>query len=134
MGTLTDAGRARVANHIISGTSTTAYTPYYALLISVTDANAGNVTEVNGGGYTRKTATWGTISHSNGITTAANSAKIEFPTATDTWGTPVAVGKYDASTGGTLLEVLPLAVSDQVAISANVRFVLDAGKLTSTIS
>lgn len=62
-----------------------------------TDANSG--TEVSGGSYARTSVTFG--SPSNGVTT--NSAAVEFPQATASWGTVGWIGILDAATSGNLL-------------------------------
>jgi hypothetical protein len=62
-----------------------------------TDANSG--TEVSGGSYARTAVTFG--SPSNGVST--NSAAVEFPQATGSWGTVGWIGILDASTSGNLL-------------------------------
>jgi hypothetical protein len=62
-----------------------------------TDANSG--TEVSGGSYARTAVTFG--APSNGVST--NSAAVEFPQATGSWGTVGWIGILDASTSGNLL-------------------------------
>jgi hypothetical protein len=62
-----------------------------------TDANTG--TEVSGGSYARTSVTFG--APSNGVTT--NSAAVEFPQATASWGTVGWIGILDAATSGNLL-------------------------------
>jgi len=71
---------------------------YIALYTSdPTDANTG--TQVSGGSYARQSATFG--APSNG--TSTNSAAIEFPQATASWGTVTHIGILDALTSGNLL-------------------------------
>ena len=73
-------------------------TTYVALYTSdPTDANTG--TEVSGGSYVRQSATFG--APTNG--TSTNSAAIEFPQCTSSWGTVSYIGIMDASTGGNLM-------------------------------
>lgn len=62
-----------------------------------TDANTG--TEVSGGSYARTAVTFG--APSNGVST--NSAAVEFPQATGSWGTVGWIGILDASSSGNLL-------------------------------
>jgi hypothetical protein len=47
--------------------------------------------------------------------TASNNAAVEFPTATGTWGTVVAVGVFDALTSGNLLAYGNLTASKTIA-------------------
>ena len=73
-------------------------TTFVALYTSdPTDANTG--TEVSGGSYARQSATFG--APSNG--TSTNSAAIEFPQCTSSWGTVSFIGIMDASTSGNLM-------------------------------
>ena len=73
-----------------------------------TDANTG--TEVSGGSYARTAVTFG--APSNGVTT--NSAAVEFPQATGSWGTVGWIGILDASSGGNLLYHTPLDTSKTI--------------------
>ena len=73
--------------------------PYYLALFTSAPNETGIGTEVSGGSYARQQVTFG--NPSAGV--MKNSAAIEFPTATATWGTAVAWGLFDASTGGNLV-------------------------------
>ncbi len=78
------------------------YTPpvtVYAALFTVAPTVAGGGTEVTGGGYARQAITFGAasggvVSNSNTPTWTASGAN---------YGTVVAVGYFDASSGGNLL-------------------------------
>jgi hypothetical protein len=85
-------------------------TVYLALYTSdPTDADTG--TEVTGNAYVRQAITFG--APSNGAST--NSAAIEFPQATGSWGTISYIGIRDASTSGNLLFHSPLDASKAIA-------------------
>ncbi|WP_052409536.1 phage tail fiber protein [Paraburkholderia oxyphila] len=71
-------------------------------------AGTGGV-EVTGGSYVRQPITW-TVSGS-GPAVASNTALVQFPTATASWGTVTGAGIYDAATGGNLIDGGPLQVS-----------------------
>ena len=73
--------------------------PYYLALFTTAPGETGGGTEVSGGAYARQQVTFGTPSSG----TMKNSAAIEFPTATASWGTAVAWGLYDALSGGNLM-------------------------------
>lgn len=89
---------------------TTPTTVYLALYTSdPTDADTG--TEVTGNGYARQSITFG--SPSNGA--SSNTATIEFPQATGSWGTVAYVGIRDASTSGNLLYHTALDASKTIA-------------------
>lgn len=91
-----------------------------------TDANTG--TEVSGGSYTRMAVTMG--APSNGV--SLNTAAIEFPQATGSWGTVGWIGILDASTSGNLLYHSPLDVSK--TISSGDIFKIAIGSLSVTLA
>ena len=108
-----------VLNHVFgsgSGTYTPASTLYVALFTSA-PSDTGGGTEVSGGGYARQT---GTFTTSSG--TASNNSAIEYPTATADYGTVVAMGIFDASTGGNLLAYGTLTTSKNVSLGDVLRF------------
>ena len=86
-------------NATLRNTSYTSPATVYVGLYTTdpTDANTG--TEVSGGSYARTAVTFG--APSNGVST--NSAAVEFPQATGSWGTVGWIGILDASTSGNLL-------------------------------
>jgi hypothetical protein len=98
-------------NATLRNTAYTSPTTVYLALYTTdpTDADAG--TEVSGNGYARQSITFG--APSNGVST--NSAAIEFPQATGSWGTVAYVGIRDASTGGNLLFHTALDASKTIA-------------------
>lgn len=73
--------------------------PYYLALYTAAPGEAGGGTEVTGASYARQQVTFGDPSDGEMV----NSAAIEFPTATEAWGTAVAWGLCDALTGGNLV-------------------------------
>jgi hypothetical protein len=91
-----------------------------------TDANSG--TEVSGGSYARTAVTFG--APSDGVST--NSAAVEFPQATGSWGTIGWIGILDASTSGNLLYHSPLDVSK--VISSGDIFKIAVGSLSVTLA
>ena len=72
---------------------------YYLALFTAAPEETGGGTEVAGASYARQGVTFG--DPSDGV--MLNSAAIEFPVATEAWGTAVAWGLYDAETGGNLV-------------------------------
>ena len=102
-------------------------TVYLALYTSdPTDADTG--TEVSGGSYARQAITFD--SPSNGVT--SNTAAIEFPQATGTWGTITYVGIRDALTTGNLLYHTALDASKTIA-SGDI-FKIAIGSLSVTLA
>jgi len=91
-----------------------------------TDANTG--TEVAGGSYARVAVTMG--APSNGV--SLNTAAVEFPQATGSWGTVGWIGILDASTSGNLLYHSPLDVSKTIA-SGDI-FKIAIGSLSVTLA
>lgn len=86
-------------NGTLRGTTYTAPTTVYIGLYTSDPTDADTGTEVSGGSYARQSVTFG--APSNGVST--NSAAIEFPQATASWGTVGWIGIEDAVSGGNLL-------------------------------
>jgi len=91
-----------------------------------TDSNTG--TEVSGGSYTRTAVTMG--APSNGVST--NTAAVEFPQASGSWGTVGWIGILDASSSGNLLYHTALDTSK--TISSGDIFKIAIGGLSVTLA
>jgi len=115
-------------NVTLRNTSYTAPTTVYLALYTSdpTDADAG--TEVTGNAYARQAITFG--APSNGVST--NSAAIEFPQATGSWGTVAYIGIRDALTTGNLLFHSPLDASKAIATGDVFRVAI--GSLSVTLA
>lgn len=115
-------------NGTLRATTYTAPTTVYVGLYTTdpTDANTG--TEVSGGSYSRTAVTFG--APSNGV--SLNSAAVEFPQASSSWGTVGWIGILDASTTGNLLYHTPLDVSK--AIDSGDIFKIAIGSLSVTLA
>jgi hypothetical protein len=115
-------------NATLRNTSYTSPTTVYVGLYTSdpTDANTG--TEVSGGSYTRTAVTMG--APSNGV--SLNTAAVEFPQASGSWGTVGWIGILDASTSGNLLYHTPLDVSK--TISSGDIFKIAIGSLSVTLA
>ena len=120
----------KVLEHVFGGNAFTAPTTLYVALYTVAPSDTGGGTEVSGGAYARQTGTF-TVSGTN-PTTASNTAAIEYPTATADYGTVVAVGILDASSGGNLLAYSTLDSSKVVSSGDVFRF--NAGDLDITLA
>lgn len=81
-------------------------TAWYLALYTAAPSDTGGGTEVSGGGYARQSVTFSVSGD-----TASNTAAIEYPTATSSYGTVTHVGVFDASSGGNLLAYSGLNVS-----------------------
>jgi len=115
-------------NATLRNTSYTSPTTTYLALYTSDPTDADTGTEVSGGSYARQAITFS--APSNGAT--SNSAAIEFPTATGSWGTVTYVGIRDAVTSGNLLYHTALDASK--AIDTGDIFRISSGNLTVTLA
>lgn len=97
-------------NATLRATSYTSPAAVYVALFTSDPTDAGSGTEVSGGAYTRKQATFS--APSGGVT--SNSADITFDQATANWGTVSHIGIFDASSSGNLLYHTPLTSSKTI--------------------
>lgn len=98
MSSFSDYLENKVLDHVFGGSAYTAPATLYLALYTVAPDDTGGGTEVSGGSYARQTCAF-TVSGN----LATNAAAVEWPVATGTWGTVVAVGVFDALTSGNLL-------------------------------
>lgn len=117
-----------IINHLFRNQPFTPPATLYLGLYTVAPTDEGGGTEVSGGGYARQPFTL-TAPTTAGVT--ENADTITFPTATADWGTIVAVGIFDAETGGNLLMWGNLTTSKTVSTGDTFQF--NAGDLDITI-
>lgn len=115
-------------NATLRNTSYTSPATVYVALYTTDPTDADTGTEISGNGYARQSVTFG--APSNGA--SVNSAAVEFPQATGSWGTVAYIGLRDASSGGNLLYHSPLDASK--TISTGDVFRISAGNLSVTLS
>lgn len=115
-------------NATLRNTSYTSPATVYVSLYTSDPTDADTGTEVSGGSYARTAVTFG--APSNGVST--NSAAVEFPQATGSWGTVGWIGIEDASTGGNLLYHTALDASKTIA-SGDI-FKIATGSLSVTLA
>jgi hypothetical protein len=115
-------------NATLRNTAYTSPTTVYVALYTTDPTDADTGTEVSGNAYARQSVTFS--APSNGAT--SNSAAVEFPQATGSWGTVAYIGIRDASSGGNLLYHTPLDASKTIATGDVFRIAI--GSLTVTIS
>lgn len=99
----------------------TAYTSpvsVHVALFTVAPTVLGGGTEVVGGAYARQTVTFSAPVNGQ----SSNTVDVLFPVATVAWGTIVAFGVYDASSGGNLLYFNALSTPRSIEINDQVRF------------
>lgn len=116
----------KVMLHVFGGTSYTAPATLYVALYTSDPGEGDTGTEVSGGSYARQSAAFTITGNA-----AANTAAIEFPTASASWGTVTYVGIRDASSGGNLLASGALTTSK--TISSGDVFRIPAGDLDITL-
>lgn len=117
----------KLLDHVLKGTAYTPPTTLYVALFTTDPTDAGTGTEVTGGAYARKTATFG--SATNGA--ISNNADITFNVATANWGTITHAGVYDALSGGNLLFHGTLTASKSINIDDQLK--IASGSLTITL-
>lgn len=110
----------KLKDHVLRGLSYTPPTTLYLALYTSAPNDSGGGTEVSGGGYVRQAITVsGTYSNSN---------IVEFPN-TGWSGTIVAIGLFDASTGGNFLLYKTIT---STAVASNEKPVFNVGTISFT--
>lgn len=106
-----DTFETRVLTWVFTANAATRPTAWYLALFTTDPADDASGTEVSTSGtaYARQSASF-TVSGD----TASNSAAIEFPTATASYGTVTHVGIFDASTAGNLIAHAALTTSKAI--------------------
>lgn len=115
-------------NATLRATTFTSPATVYVSLHTADPTDAGSGTEVSGGSYARKSASF--AAPSNGA--SATNADITFDQATGNWGTITHIGIWDALTTGNLLYHTPLTTSK--TIDTGDIFKIASGSLTVTLA
>jgi len=115
-----------ILDHVFGGSAYTAPTTLYLALYTAAPGETGGGTEVSGGAYARQSVAFTTTGN-----TTSNSAAVEYPTATSSFGTVTHVGVFDASTGGNLMAYATLSSSK--TIDTGDVFRVPAGDLDITL-
>lgn len=116
--------------YVYTGAAFAAPANVHIALFTVSPNDAGGGTEVTGGAYARLQRATTTANFTLTGNTLTNAAVLAWADATAAWGTVVAVGIFDAATGGNLLHWGDLTASK--AIASGDRFELAAGSLSIT--
>jgi hypothetical protein len=121
-GSFSDYLEDKVLKHVFTNTAYTAPSTVYVALFTVAPSDTGGGTEVSTSGtaYARQSMAF-TVSGTN-PSQAVNTAAVEWPTATASWGTVVAAAAYDASSGGNMLAWADLASNKTIASGDVFRF------------
>lgn len=117
----------RVLQWALTAGAPTRPTAWHVGLFTAAPGEAGGGTEVSGGSYVRMSASF-TVTGD----TASNSAAIEWPAATASWGTITHVAIFDASTAGNMLVYAALTTSKTIASGDILR--IPAGDLDITLN
>lgn len=132
-GSFSDYLEDALLDHVLNATAFTSPTTLYVALYTAAPSDSGGGTEVTGGSYARVSVTANTTNFpaaSGGA--AANGTAITFPTATADWGTVVAFGILDASSGGNLLLWADLTANKTVSSGDTASFAI--GDLDVTLA
>jgi hypothetical protein len=126
-GNLSNYLENKLLDHSLGVASYPAPAAIYAALYTVAPTDGTSGTEVPvGNGYAREQVAWNAAS--NGAATNSNTVTFS---ATGSWGTVVAVGLLDSSTGGNLLWYGNLGTPRTIGDTDDLEIV--AGALTNTL-
>lgn len=123
---ISDYLRTALLNHSLNVATFVPPTTVWAALYTVAPTSSGGGTEVSSPDYARVSTSWNTAA----LGGTTNALDIRFPASGVTlanWGTIVALGLRDASTGGNLLFFGPLSASVLLALGTDFR--VAAGEL-----
>ena len=125
---LSNLFETRVLTWLFTGDAVTRPSSFYVALFTSNPAEDASGTEVSTSGtaYARQSVTFSVSGK-----TATNTAAIEFPTATASYGTVTHVGVFDASSAGNLIAYAALTTSK--AIDTGDVFRVPSGDLDITL-
>ena len=108
---LSNTFETTVLTWLLTNSAATRPTAWYVALFTSNPAEDASGTEVSTSGtaYARQSVTFSVSGN-----TATNTAAIEFPTATASYGTVTHVGVFDASSGGNLIAYAALTTSKAI--------------------
>ncbi|MEB2351860.1 MAG: hypothetical protein OZ924_10645 [Burkholderiaceae bacterium] len=122
-GSKSDYLEGKMLDHILGGGDYVRPATVHLALYTAAPTDAGGGTEVSGGSYARAAVTnnatnWPAASAGS----KSNGTAISFPAATASWGTVVAVGIFDAPSGGNLLYWADLTTPKAIGAGDTARF------------
>jgi len=116
----------KVINAAIRGEPFPAIQMVYVALFTTDPGEDGLTgTEVSGGSYSRRSATFTEPAQVDGRATSYNSTEIDFGIATALWGTITHVALFDAQTGGNMLYHEALASAKLIEANDSLRFAVN---------
>jgi hypothetical protein len=128
MSALSDHAENLILNFLMTSGTATRPTAWYVALYTVAPSDAGGGTEVSGNGYSRQTVAWDTATGTGGTTD--NTGAVSFTATGGNFGTIVAIGIHDASSGGNLLWHGALSANKTVNDGDTLEFAAGAIDLT----
>lgn len=128
MSALSDHAENLILNFLMTSGTATRPTAWYVSLYTVAPSDAGGGTEVSGNGYSRQTVAWDTATGTGGTTD--NTGSVSFTATGGNFGTIVAIGIHDASSGGNLLWHGALSTNKTVNDGDTLEFAAGAIDLT----
>ena len=117
----------KLIDHLLGSTTYTKPSALYVALFVGNPASGGTEVTTSGSAYARQSAAF-TISTNS----ASNTAAIEYPTATASWGTIDYIAIYDASTAGNQLVSAALSSAKTIASGDVLR--IPASNLSVTLT
>ena len=136
-GNMSDWLKAKLLEHVYGGTTYTPPATIYIALFTVAPTSAGGGTECSGGGYTRKAVTNNTtnfpaVTGTSTKTSVLHVAQTMGPSSSPGWGTAVAWGYYDASSGGNFLGWADMNNPQTINTGASATIAVDALSMALT--
>tara|TARA_S200002703_G_scaffold2711_3_gene4183 strand:- start:10 stop:402 length:393 start_codon:yes stop_codon:yes gene_type:complete len=128
MSALSDHAENLILNFLMTSGTATRPTAWYVALYTVAPSDSGGGTEVSGNGYSRQAVAWDTATGTGGTTD--NTGAISFTASGGNFGTIVAIGIHDASSGGNLLWHGALSTNKTVNDGDTLEFAAGAIDLT----
>lgn len=125
MSAMSDYSENKFLDHFLATSAFTMPTTIYLGLYTAAPSDAGG-TELSGSAYVRRSIAFSAASSGS----AANSAIVEFPQASGSWGTVTHFGIFDALTTGNLLFHGAFTASKTIEIGDIFR--VNAGDITVT--
>ena len=120
MAALSDYAEKLLLDYSMTTGSVTRPTAWYVALYTSAPNDAGGGTEVSGSGYTRKTVAFAAAT--SGAGTTSNSGDVSWTASGGAFGTVVAIGIHDASSGGNLLWHGNMTASKTIADGDTLEF------------
>jgi len=130
MAALSDYAEKLLLDWSMTGGSATRPTAWYVALYTVAPSDSGGGTEVSGGGYARQTVAFAAAT--SGAGTTSNTGDVSWTASGAAFGTVVAIGIFDAVSGGNLLWHGNMTASKTIADGDTLEF--SAGNIDLTLA